>query len=260
MWRHISANLWLAGLTLLLGSVLYPLALYGIGQTLFPFQAQGSLLDKEGHPTTDPAKAVGSRLIGQPFSRDEYFQPRPSATSPAYNAAASSGSNLSASSYQLRDRVARALGPIAKYSGGPKKGQLVGPDVERWFREDRYQGKPGIVARWASDHGIAGQNWVPKTRRLRCTAAPCRRLDQGPSRAAGRMEKRQSGGGRAEARGSGRAVWRVFPRSIPANGRRSSSKNGSSWSARGAISKPVSSTYGGKNIQRPSWKKCRPIW
>ncbi len=151
MSQHVRANLWLLVLTLVLCSVLYPLALLGVGQTLFPRQAQGSLIEEGGN-------TVGSRLVAQPFTGDEYFQPRPSAAS--YNGAASGASNWGASNYLLRERVARQLGPIVKYRSGPKKGQLAGPDVEAWFQKDRYQGKPGIVAQWAQAHSAVAQNWV----------------------------------------------------------------------------------------------------
>ena len=144
MIAHLRANLWLLALTVLLCSVLYPLVLLGIGQTVFHDKAQGSLLtDAQGHP-------IGSQLIAQPFTADEYFQPRPSAAS--YNAAASGASNWAASNYLLRDRVARQLGPIVKYRSGPKKGQPVGPDIESWFQKDQFDGKPGIVAQWAALH------------------------------------------------------------------------------------------------------------
>ena len=124
----------------------------GIGQTVFHDKAQGSLLtDAKGHP-------IGSQLIAQPFTADEYFQPRPSAAS--YNAAASGASNWAASNYLLRDRVARQLGPIVKYRSGPKKGQLVAPDIESWFQKDQFDGKPGIVAQWAALHSAIAQNWV----------------------------------------------------------------------------------------------------
>jgi potassium-transporting ATPase KdpC subunit len=75
-------------LTLVTG-VAYPLLVTGIAQVVFPSQAQGSLIVKDG-------KIVGSRLIGQPFDDPKYFWSRPSATSPfADNAGSSSGSNLS---------------------------------------------------------------------------------------------------------------------------------------------------------------------
>ncbi len=141
-------------LTVLLCSAAYPLALWGIGQTLFPENSQGSLItDKSG-------ATIGSRLIAQPFTADEYFQPRPSSVS--YNAAASGASNWSASNYLLRDRVARQLGPIVKYRSGPKKGQLAGPDIDAWFQKDRFKDQPGIVAQWAAMHSASGipQNWI----------------------------------------------------------------------------------------------------
>lgn len=82
-----TAALMLLALTLLTG-VVYPLAVTGVAQLLFPAQANGSLVVRNGNP-------VGSSLIGQPFADAKHFWSRGSATSPvAYNAAASSGSNL----------------------------------------------------------------------------------------------------------------------------------------------------------------------
>lgn len=147
MQTDLRATLWLLLLTLIICSVLYPLLLLGIGHAAFPDEAEGSLV------TDAKGNIVGSRLIAQPFTGDEYFWPRPSAAS--YNAAASGASNWGASNPLLRDRVARQLGPIVKYSNGPKKGQLVGPDIETWFR-----GKPDLVARWAEVHPAFAQNWV----------------------------------------------------------------------------------------------------
>ena len=152
MFSHLRANLWLLVLTVLVCSVLYPLVLWGIGQTVFSEKALGSLVtNAKGDP-------IGSRLIAQPFTQDEFFQPRPSAAS--FNATASSPSNWAASNYALRDRVARQLGPIVKYRGGSKKGQLVAADIESWFQKDQFGGKPGIVAQWATLHNAMAVNWV----------------------------------------------------------------------------------------------------
>ena len=85
----------LAVLTLITG-VLYPLAVTGIAGVLFPVQAHGSLVQRDG-------RTVGSALIAQPFARPEHFQPRPSAV--GYEAAASGASNLGPSSGKLAEEV-----------------------------------------------------------------------------------------------------------------------------------------------------------
>jgi K+-transporting ATPase ATPase C chain len=148
MFRIISKSILLALFSVAVCCVLYPAALWAIGQTVFPFQANGSLLKGPD------GAVVGSKLIAQPFTRDGYFQPRPSAVS--YDASASGSSALSASNYALRDRVARALGPIVKY----RTGQPVAPDIEQWFQKDSFQGSPHIVAQWADLHNGLAQAWV----------------------------------------------------------------------------------------------------
>src|SRR6266481_3543615 len=128
MFSYLSKSILLLGLTIVICCGIYPLTVWAIGRIFFPFQANGSLLT--GHD----GSIVGSKLITQPFTKDEYFQPRPSAAS--YDASASSSSAFAPSKYALRDRAARAIGPVAVYRSGPKAGQLVAADIEAWFQQD----------------------------------------------------------------------------------------------------------------------------
>src|SRR5690349_12052360 len=86
--------------SLVLTGIIYPLAVTGAAQVLFPRAANGSLLVDEKGVT------VGSKLLGQAFARAEYVQGRPSAAGNGYDATSSSGSNLGPTSKKLRDRVA----------------------------------------------------------------------------------------------------------------------------------------------------------
>jgi len=152
MSKIISKSLLLLLFAVAICCIIYPAVLLAIGQVVFPFQANGSIVNgPDGKP-------VGSLLIAQPFTKDEYFQPRPSAAS--FDGSASSSSALAASNYALRDRVARALGPIVKYADGPKGGQLVASDIEKWFQQDVYQGAPHVVGQWASMHTADAVAWV----------------------------------------------------------------------------------------------------
>ena len=122
-----------------------------------PTSAEGSLVDAAGKPTS--SAVMGSTLIAQPFMGEGYFQPRPSAVS--YNAAGSGASNWGASNPLLRDRVARALGPIVKYTNGTP----VGPDIEKWFQKEAGDDaqkpvKDRFVMRWALQRPAVAEQWL----------------------------------------------------------------------------------------------------
>jgi len=112
----------LIALTLITG-LIYPLAITGIAQVLFPYQASGSMIERDG-------KVVGSELIGQEFTGDKYFHGRPSATTAPdpsdptktvaapYNAANSGASNLGPSNKALIDRVQADIATLQKENPG----------------------------------------------------------------------------------------------------------------------------------------------
>ena len=108
MWEQILPGLRIKiFMTILLG-VIYPLAITGICQVFFPYQANGSLIKTGG-------KVIGSELIGQNFSRPEYFQPRPSAAgSDGYDPTSSGGSNYGPTNQKLIDRVKASVEKFRK--------------------------------------------------------------------------------------------------------------------------------------------------
>jgi K+-transporting ATPase ATPase C chain len=138
----------------LLTGFLYPLLVTGVAQTVFPHQANGSLIQRDG-------QAVGSELIGQPFSQPSHFWSRPSATGPmAYNGGASSGSNLGPSHPALAEAVQARIAALRAADPGntaPVPVDLVtasasGLDPHISLAAARYQ-----VARVARARGLAAE-------------------------------------------------------------------------------------------------------
>jgi len=98
MGRSLLVSLRMAVVTIVLTGLVYPLVVWGFGAVLFPKQAAGSLVASDG-------RIVGSALIGQDFTADKYFHPRPSAAGSGYDAMSSSASNLGPTSKTLIDSV-----------------------------------------------------------------------------------------------------------------------------------------------------------
>ena len=122
MWQQILPGLRIKiFLTVVLGLV-YPLLMTAISQVLFPHQANGSLITANG-------KVIGSELIGQSFTKPEYFQSRPSnAGANGYDATASSGYNQGPTNKKLIDRVSAAVAQFRKDNPdyqGPVPADLV---------------------------------------------------------------------------------------------------------------------------------------
>ncbi|WP_294641799.1 potassium-transporting ATPase subunit KdpC [uncultured Aureimonas sp.] len=148
MLSQLRAAATLLGLLTLLLGVAYPLAMTAVAGAVFPVQASGSLVDRDGRP-------VGSSLIGQAFTDARYLQGRPSAAGTGYDASSSSGTNLGPTSAKLAERL-KTDGEAMKAATGASvlpadavttSGSGLDPDVSPAFAELQ-------VARIAGARGV----------------------------------------------------------------------------------------------------------
>jgi potassium-transporting ATPase KdpC subunit len=159
MNKNIRASALLFVLSIVVCCIAYPLVVWVIGTTLFSDKAEGSLIRAKGSDGVE--RIVGSRLIAQPFTNDEYFWPRPSGAGTPYNAAAAGASNWGANNPKLRDRVAQQLGSMIKYkAGSASAGAAPEPrtpqqDIEAWFAA-----KPERLADWANEYSVGTAGWA----------------------------------------------------------------------------------------------------
>src|ERR1700730_18999530 len=98
MKKNLLIALWFTLVTTVMFGVLYPLAITGLAQVLFPGRANGQLIEKDG-------KTIGSRIIGQAFSGSGYFHSRPSSAGTGYDPTSSGGSYLAPTNKTLIERV-----------------------------------------------------------------------------------------------------------------------------------------------------------
>lgn len=113
IWPAVASTLVLCLIT----GVIYPGVVTGLAQLLFPHQANGSLVSVNG-------RVVGSELIGQPFTRREYFHPRPSAAGSGYDASASSGTNKGPTDRKLADTLVLQAVDAAVKDDGAVRGSI----------------------------------------------------------------------------------------------------------------------------------------
>jgi potassium-transporting ATPase KdpC subunit len=111
MRRNLSVAVRFTLITTVIFGLLYPLAVTMLSQWIFPHQANGSLVMKDG-------KVIGSKLIAQAFTGDQYFHPRPSAAGSGYDPTSSSASNLAPTNQALVTRVQQDVAKLRKENPG----------------------------------------------------------------------------------------------------------------------------------------------
>jgi K+-transporting ATPase ATPase C chain len=107
MLKHLGTALRVTIVSIVLLGLLYPFAMTGIAQALFPWQANGSMLVVNG-------KAVGSAIIGQLWTKPQYFHGRPSAAGKGYDPTATGGTNLGPTSKKLKDATKKTIADLKK--------------------------------------------------------------------------------------------------------------------------------------------------
>lgn len=134
--KYFKSTLILTVLMLILCGFAYPAALTGLGQLIFPHQANGSLITAEGEKTTEPEEAIGSAIVGQDFSGNpRYFQGRVSGVNyntyteeekedNSYGGVGSGGSNLAPSNEELKERVEKSVDEFLEKNPGVEKGDI----------------------------------------------------------------------------------------------------------------------------------------
>ena len=111
MKHHLNVAVRFTIVTTIVFGLIYPLVVTGLSQLIFPRQANGSLIEKNG-------QIIGSRLIAQGFTADKYFHPRPSAAGAGYDPTSSGGSNLGPTNKQLVDRVKQDVAKLQQENPG----------------------------------------------------------------------------------------------------------------------------------------------
>ena len=134
--RYFKSALVLTVFMLILCGFAYPAALTGLGQFMFPHQANGSLITAEGEKTTEPEEAIGSAIVGQDSSGNpKYFQGRVSGVNyntyteeekedNSYGGVGSGGSNLAPSNEELKERVEKSVDEFLEKNPGVEKGDI----------------------------------------------------------------------------------------------------------------------------------------